>query len=212
MLCGCASCSYHENEFFIHSVRDAAYLVPVIGKKELDIIHILTVTFLSLVAIMALSIWGMKQKLKYLEKQFGGKVNSKIFGADYILDDIELKYNFGSQYSGGSTEIKVKNKSQRPITVSLAPKIKWLFGKKENKFDELYEYKYVTHNRFDILTNDMKQFLVDWKKYDIHLSVSKNEFCFTTSLSPFYINRIERCMKFVLLVRERIKEYELNES
>jgi len=174
----------------------------------MNIILLLVIIFIPLLSLIGLMIL-IKKKLKQLENKFGGKVTSNIFGADYLLDDMELKYNLGSQYALGSTEIKVKNKPKKTINIILEPK---LFSKRGIKFEELYEYRCISQDNFDILTNDMKQFLVDSEQYFIRLMVNNNEFWFKTRLSPIYINEIVQCMEFLLLIRKRIKEHDLIDS
>ena len=68
--------------------------------------YLLISVALGIFSLYAFLMFVLKKKLKRLQKKFGGKVTSNIFGVDYILDDIELTYNIGSQDARGSTSIK----------------------------------------------------------------------------------------------------------
>lgn len=149
-----------------------------------------------------------KKNLKKLENKYGGHVTNKIIGADYVLDDMELTYNFGSQYSAGSTFIKVTNLPKRPITLEVSPKNKIIFLIKNNNFDELYNHKCVVQNDYDFLNNQIKEILIDAKKCDINLTINQYEFNLRTVCSPLYIKKIEKCVNLLLKIKERIRDYE----
>lgn len=172
-------------------------------------IKVIASLILALVLLYSLITFVLKYKLRQLVKRFGGEVTSKIFGADYVLDDMELTYNLGTQYSSGATNIKVINKPKRSVKLSISPKLRLSFVAPKT-FEEIYDYKCNTNGNFNILTDDLKQFLVNNKNCGISLTVSPNEFYLRTRLSPIFINKIEKCMEFLLLIRERIKEYDLN--
>ena len=166
-------------------------------------IKVLAIIVLPVVLIYALIIFVLKNNLKKLVKRFGGKVTPKIFGADYILNDMELTYNFGTQYSSGVTKINVVNKPKKPLKLSISPKL-WFSFTAPKTFEEIYDYKCSTNEKFNILTDDLKQLLVNNKNCIITLTVNQSEFYLSTRLSPIFISRIEKCMEFLLLIRERI--------
>ncbi len=172
-------------------------------------IKVIAIIVLPVVLLYALIIFVIKNNLGKLVKRFGGKVTSKIFGADYILNDMELTYNFGTQNSSGVTNIKVINKPKKPLKLSISPKL-WFSFSAPKTFEEIYDYKCSNNENCNILTDDLKQFLVKNKNCIITLTVNQGEFCLSTRLSPIFISKIEKCMEFLLLIRERINEYELN--
>lgn len=173
------------------------------------LIKVLVPIILAIVLLYIFIIIDLKRKLKRLTERFGGEVSSKIIGVDYTFDDIELTYQFGNEYSYGTTDIYVTTKPKKPIKLSISPKLNFTFVD-INKFEEIYEYKCITNGNFQILNDELKLFLVKNKKCNIYLTINKDKFHLNTNISPFFIHRIEKCVEFLLLVRDRIKKYELD--
>ena len=176
----------------------------------MQLVYILTLFALGLVILYAVLITAMKIKLKRLERRFGGKVTANLFRPAYILEDIELLYDFGSQFNPGNTRIRVLDKPKKPITFELSPK-GYLFKRKGSTFEELYDVNCVVQSGFPFLTDDLKDFLAANANCGMNLVINQNDFILSTDNSPFYIKKIESCIELLLKIRNRIKAYESNQ-
>ena len=173
----------------------------------MQIAYIVLTVVLVVAALFGLFTFALRKRLKRLEKRFGGNVTSDLFRPAYILEDIKLIYNYGSQYIQGVTTIKVITKPKKPITLEISPKMS-LFKIKGETFEELYDCKCIVQDGFPLLTDDLKCFLAANVDCCINLSINPNEFILTTENSPFYIKKIESCMELLLKIKKRINEYE----
>ena len=72
----------------------------------------------------------------------------------------------------------------------------------------MYKFKCDVQGDFQILTEDLKEFLLQNVRHDVCLLINRQDFILSIETAPFFIRNLENCMEFLLFIRERIKVYE----
>ena len=150
----------------------------------------------------------IKIRLRELETKYGGKVRWHPVGPDFTSDEIELSLYFGR--SGSSKTVNVKQQPKKHVWLELKPLNSLYLNQKSNhnSFDELYSCIVHVPKDFEILTQEIKAFIAETSMGYLSLHINQYEFFLRTT--SIRIRDIENCLQLLIMVKNRIKEYESN--